>query len=103
MATHKLTITYDEATGEVTAVHRCAVAVGPTVVGHARDVELDAGAAAVLKAVLDANRKTVEAETQILAVSHAAAVAGKKQPGVTPLMAGGRLGALGGHEVKKGD
>lgn len=101
MAAHTLRIDYDEATGAVTALHRCTVTVAGLPVGHSREIELGADAAAALKVILDANRELLETEAARLAVSHAAAVSGKKQPGVTKLAVGGSLGALGGADAKK--
>lgn len=101
--THTLRIDYDEATGAVTATHGCTVTVAGLAVRHSRAVELGPDAAAALKTVLDANRELVEREAGALAVSHAAAVAGKKQPGVIPLRINGTLGALGGADAKKAD
>jgi hypothetical protein len=94
-ATHKLLITFDEAAGTVGAVHRCTVVVAGQSVSHAREVELGADAAAALASILDVNRAQVEAETGVLAVSHAAAVLGQRQPGVIPLKVGGTLGPIG--------
>ncbi len=100
-ATHSLRIDFDEATGEVVALHRCAVQLGGHTVYHARGVALGADAAAALKAVLDANRELIQMEAGALAVAHVAAVAGKAQPGVKTLTAGGSLGALGGARETK--
>lgn len=101
MAKHSLRIDYDEATGTVSAVHRCAVEVGGITVGHSREIDLGPDAAAALTAVLNSNRETVEGEAQALAISHAAAVTGKSQPGVKKLAVGGTLGALGGAAAEK--
>jgi hypothetical protein len=101
MAKHSLRIDFDEATGTVTAVHRCTVDVGGLPVSHSREIDLGADAATALKGVLDANRALVEAEATGLAISHAAAVSGKSQPGVKKLSVGGSLGALGASEAKK--
>jgi hypothetical protein len=102
MATrHSLRIDFDESSGAVAAVHRCTVDAAGIPVSHSREIDLGADAAAALKGVLDANRELVEREATGLAISHAAAVSGKVQPGVKKLAVGGSLGALGGSEAKK--
>lgn len=101
MARHKLQIVYDDATGTVTASHRCAVEAGGREVSHARPVELAGDAAAALRAFVDQNRAAMEQETGLMAVRHAAAVSGRVQPGVTPLKAGGSLGSLGAAAAAK--
>jgi hypothetical protein len=100
-ATHKLQITFDEATGRVSAVHRCTAEVAGHQTTHAREVELSGDAAGALKSILDANREAVESETLALGVAHVAAVTGKGPKGVTPLKVGGSLGAVGGADAKK--
>lgn len=62
MGAHKLTITYDDRTGTVTAVHRCTVQIGDRTVGLSRDLDPDPALAAVLKACVDQNRASLEAE-----------------------------------------
>jgi hypothetical protein len=101
VATHSLRIDYDDDDGTVSAVHRCGVEVAGLTVSHSRDIDLGPDAVAALKAVIDANRETVEGEAQALAISHAAAVSGKAQPGVKKLTVGGTLGALGGSAAEK--
>ena len=98
---HFARIDFDEATGAVAALHRCTVTVGGLPISHSREIELGPDAAAALKTVLDANRELLEKEATALALSHAAAVSGKAQPGVTPLKVGGSLGALGAADPKK--
>lgn len=94
-ANHGIRIDYDEPTGRVTASHRCSVAVAGHRVRHSREVELTAGAAAVLAALIDVNRGAVEAETTALALAHAAAVAGRVTPGTKTLSVGGTLTGIG--------
>lgn len=101
MADHKLTISYDDATGKLTAAHRCAVDVAGVRSSHARDVDLSPDAVDALRAILDLNREQMEAEAAALGVAHAAAVLGKQKPGVKTLKAGGSLGGLGGADPKK--
>lgn len=100
MASHKLQLTYDDATGDLTVTHRCIVAVGGHDVSHAEPVTLDASAAAAFKAILDANREEMERRTTTLAVQHAAAIAGRLPPNTKSLAVGGNLGAIGATQVK---
>jgi hypothetical protein len=100
-ATHKLQITFDEAAGRVTAVHRCTVEVAGQRVSHAREIELEGDPAAALKGILDANRAAMEQDATALAVDHVAAVAKKAPKGVKQLKVGGTLGPAGGTAVEK--
>lgn len=97
MARHTLRIDYDDATGELTVTHRCAVEVGGQAVSIAEQVMPSdaAGSAAALKGWIDANRAEMEAAAQRAAIQHAAAVAGKVKPGVKQLKVGGSLGPAG--------
>lgn len=97
-ARHSLRIDFDGAA--VAAVHRCTVDVGGLPVSHSREIDLGAGAAEALAGVLDANRELLEREATALAISHAAAVSGKAQPGVKKLSVGGALGAIGGAKAE---
>lgn len=101
MATHKLKLTYDDATGTVTMRHHCTVVVAGQAISHELPIDPAEGVAEACKAFLDQNRAEVEAETAGMAVQHAAAVAGKVKPGVKTLKAGGSLGSAGTGEAKK--
>lgn len=101
MATHKLKLTYDDATGTVTMSHRCTVEVGGVAVSHELPINPPEGVAEACKAFLDLNRAEVEAEANAAAVQHAAALAGKRKPGVKVLKVGGSLGSGGASETKK--
>lgn len=99
-ATHKFAITLDEATGQVSAVHRCTVNIGGALISHSRDVEMSAEVAAAMKQFLDGNRAEVEKEALALAMSHIAATSGKKQPGVKRLTVHGALGPIGTNSAE---
>lgn len=99
--THTFRIDYDDATGEVKAVHRCTSDVGGEKVSFAEDVQLPADAAAALKAFVDDNRKAMENVTKLMALRHAAAVSGVPEARVTKLKVGGSLAAVGKTSPKK--
>lgn len=101
MATHKLKIVYDDATGAVTMTHRCTVTVGGVNVGTEMPIDPPEGVAESCKAFLDLNRTEVEAEAKLAALQHAAALAGKRQPGVKTLKVNGSLGSGGTTAAKK--
>lgn len=77
---HKVQITFDEATGELTVRHYTnAKFGGQTIVSHqdvTSDPESEAGLKAYLTGVIDANRETMEQTAEMAAVNHVAALAG---------------------------
>ncbi len=98
MANHKLTLTFDEATGALTVRHRTTVSLAGHDVHHWEDVTLadEAGAKAALKSLLDGNRAEMEQRATEGAVQHVAAVTKQPKAGRKQLAVGGNLGALGG-------
>lgn len=94
MAKHTLRIDFDDETGEVACVHRCAVEVGGHTVVHSRDVPLG-NAAATLKAVVEKNRDLLEGEAKVAAARHVEALRGRG--GATKnLVVGGTLDGITG-------
>jgi hypothetical protein len=103
MATHRLQLTYDDATDTLTVTHRCAVEVGGQTVSHAEEVPLEnpAAVAAAFKGLLQANAKAMEERTADMAARHVAAVQRKPAPGLKTVQTGGSLGALGAGAPKQ--
>jgi cell division septation protein DedD len=99
MASHKLKIVYDDATGTVTMSHRCTVEVAGVAVGSELPIDPPAGVAESCRTFLDLNRAEVEAEANAAAVQHVAALAGKRKAGVKTLKVGGSLGSGGASEA----
>lgn len=98
---HKLQITYDESTGQVTAVHRCNYEIGGHNVGHSRVVAMPDDVAKAMIQFIDANRSEVETEAEGLAIMHAAAVSGRNLPNTKSLKVEGGAALFGGSTSNK--
>lgn len=100
-AKHTLRIDFDDATGEVSVVHRTTVSVAGQPIAFAQPVDLaDADAAkATLKALVDGNREAMEKAAGAAAIQHAAAVAGTSKHKQIKL--GGTMGPVGGTKAEK--
>ncbi len=103
MASHKISITFDEATNALHVVHRCSVDVAGHTVSHAEDIELTetGGVLGMLKGLIDSNRTEMEAIANLHGVNHASAFSGKALAGVKKLTIGGAVGVASATAVKK--
>jgi len=95
-ATHKLQLTFDTATGVLSAVHRCTVEAGGHSVSHAEPVEIGGEVADAMRGMIEQNAAAMEAAASNLAIRHASAVDGKLEAGVKPLKVSGSLAGSGG-------
>ncbi len=100
MASHKLQLTFDTATGTLAVVHRCTVEIGGHTVSHAEPVALEGDVAEAMKGMIEQNAAAMEAATTKLAVRHVAASTGKDEPGVKRLTVGGSLTGKGNTAAK---
>ncbi len=106
MPDHKLTITYDDATGAVHVNHRVTVDIAGHAVSHAEPItladETKAALTAWLKEILDfpldergSVRDRAGAVATIKAIQHVAAVTGKLSADVKQIKVGGSVGPAG--------
>lgn len=98
MATDKLQVTLD-ADGTLRVSHRCAVEIGGHVVSHSEDIELPEASSAALKnalaSIVAANKEEMEKRTKLLALQHAAAIAGQLPPNTKRLTFAGEIAPVG--------
>jgi hypothetical protein len=98
MAKDKLQVALD-ADGTLRVSHRCSVEVGGHVVSHSEDIELpEASAAALangLASIVAANAEEMAKRTQVLALQHAAALAGQLPPNTKRLTFAGEIAPVG--------
>ncbi len=99
-ATHKLQLTFDTATGELRAVHRCTVEVGGQSVSHAEPVVLGEEVGEAMRGMIEQNAAAMEAATGSLAVRHVAASTGKDEIGLKRLTVAGSLTSKGDAAAK---
>lgn len=99
-ATHKLQLTFDTATSELRAVHRCTVEVGGQFVSHAEPVELGEEVGAAMRGMIEQNAAAMESIAGTLAVRHVAASTGKDEIGVKRLTVAGSLTSKGDAAAK---
>ena len=74
MARHKIQLTLDEATGQVTVRHFVTVDLGGHAVVIHEDIPADPSTAAKLKAAIDANRAEMDKRAERAAIRHVAAL-----------------------------
>lgn len=100
MFRHRIRIDYDEATNELSIVHRVAVEVAGHNVRWSEVVELISPTATIdaLKAMIEGNRTEVEARAQESAIQHVAAVTNQPTHKHKRIKLSGKMGPMG--EVK---
>lgn len=102
MASHALSLHFDDATGELAIEHRCTVDVAGVQTSHGESIELadTEEILGTLQAILDTNKIEMEKRATHHGVMHASALAGKTVKGLTRLSMGGKIGVAGNTDVK---